>query len=376
MRTRAYALYSMALTGLGNLGETQFMAERIHELDTFSQAALALALYKLGDIDGALAIIPILAETALQRDNLVYWPQPREDGHYYEKTMASTTRSTAIALDAFVQIAPDHAFIPGIVQYLMRERKTYGWGSTNETAFAIIALTDHLLSLASTTTETGFVIELNENEILSGSLGPGVPLSKQIIPYDLIDPGANLLSITTDQDTQLYYTIISRVFLPQEQIEASGNIQITREYIDLTTKKPAEAVIVGDLVKIKLTITIPDGASFIIVEDLLPGGYEALNESLNTTSHEGVSKECAEYEYYESCWPHYYWEDYGYNNKDVHGDRVTFFITEFNAGTLTLSYLARATHSGIFIAMPAEVYAMYDATLWGRSDSTMIEVSR
>jgi len=46
------------------------------------------------------------------------------------------------------------------------------------------------------------------------------------------------------------------------------------------------------------------------------------------------------------------------------------------AGQHSLTYLARATHAGEFVAMPAEVYAMYDATVWGRSGSERFVVGR
>jgi hypothetical protein len=98
---------------------------------------------------------------------------------------------------------------------------------------------------------------------------------------------------------------------------------------------------------------LPDRGFYLIVEDKLPGGVEALNESLNTSSH--VQTIYGD--------PVYYWQDYGYNNKEVRSDRVSFFITELEAGTYTYSYLARATHAGTFSALPAEVYAMYDITL-------------
>lgn len=110
---------------------------------------------------------------------------------------------------------------------------------------------------------------------------------------------------------------------------------------------------------------MPDRGFYLIVEDKLPGGVEALNESLNTSSH--VQTIYGD--------PVYYWQDYGYNNKEVRSDRVSFFITELEAGTYTYSYLARATHAGTFSALPAEVYAMYDITLWGRSPGSTLQVS-
>ena len=142
---------------------------------------------------------------------------------------------------------------------------------------------------------------------------------------------------------------------------------VQRSYQDPRTKKPLEPVEPGNLVQVVLKVSLPENGFFMIVEDKLPGGLEALNESLNTTSHEQTL-------YGEQ--PTFFWEEYGYNNKEVHGDRVSFFISEMMAGEHTFTYLARATHAGTFAALPAEVYAMYDPAVWGRSGSEVLVVSK
>jgi uncharacterized protein YfaS (alpha-2-macroglobulin family) len=106
------------------------------------------------------------------------------------------------------------------------------------------------------------------------------------------------------------------------------------------------------------------------VEDYLPGGLEALNEGLNATNH--VSMDSWEYEDYQP----FYWEEYGYNYKEIRGDRVVFFITSMEKGNHTFTYFARATTSGKFIALPAQAYAMYDLNLWGRSESVDVQINK
>lgn len=78
---------------------------------------------------------------------------------------------------------------------------------------------------------------------------------------------------------------------------------------------------------------------------------------------------------YESYQP-FFWEEYGYNYKEIRGDRVVFFITSFEKGARTLTYYARATTPGQFVALPAQAYAMYDLELWGRSESTNIQIEK
>ncbi|MEW5987109.1 MAG: Ig-like domain-containing protein [Chloroflexota bacterium] len=367
IRTRAYALYSMALARAPNLAETQGLAGQLETLDTFSRAALALTLYEAGDTAGARAIVDYLAETAvMESDGQVHWPGDRYDGNYHHKTMSTATRSTALALSAFAEIRPGHALQEGIVRWLMAQRQPQGWGSTNETSYAILGLTDHLLatSFSESATDSSYTVYLNGDVFTSGRLGRGEPAVSLEIPADRLQPDQNNLRITHSGTGRLYYVLNSRVYLAQNEIEAAGVVEVSRVYLDPGTNRPVEAVTAGQLVKVRLTVDLPEAASFIIVEDSLPGGLEALNESLNTSSHEAVA--------YEE--PRYDWQAYGYNQKEIRPGRVAFFITEMDSQPRTFTYYARATHTGAFVAMPVEVYAMYDLTTWGRSASSQLIV--
>jgi len=367
LRTRAYALYSLAAAGYGDLEATRLLARQVDELDTFSQAGLALALFELGAETEANQVLDLLAESAVQREGYVYWPNPHEDGHYYEKTMASSLRSTALALEAFVRIHAGHPLEPGIVSWLMSQKRSDGWGSTNETSFTILALSDHLLTLEELTAETQYKVQLNDRLLKEGSLGRGEPAVSLVIPASEFASGLNELSVHQASGGRLYYVISSRMLFPQPAIEAAGVIQVERTYWDPKSGKPLESAIAGQLVKVVLQVDVLQNGYFIIVEDKLPGGLEALNESLNITSHEG-----SVYDYDRQGG--YTWQEYGYNNKEVHAGRVSFFISELDSGRHFYNYLARATRPGSFAAMPAEVYAMYDPSLWGRSASSTLSV--
>jgi uncharacterized protein YfaS (alpha-2-macroglobulin family) len=128
---------------------------------------------------------------------------------------------------------------------------------------------------------------------------------------------------------------------------------------------------------VRLTVNLPETGFFMILEDHLPGGMEALNEKLNTTSHVVTLHQSyngySDYYYYDYG-EAFFWQDYGYNNKEIHGGRVSFFIKEMGAGKHVFTYLVRATYSGEFIALPAEAYAMYDERVWGRSTSKQVRI--
>lgn len=367
-RTRAFALYSLAYAGQPQAEANRALLRRAHELDTFSQAALALALEKSGDAEGARLLLSLLERSALQEAGRVYWPSPHEDGHYYQKTMSSSTRSTALALEALLALGEDENRETAVVQWLMDQRRLTGWGSTNETAFSLLALTDYILGRELAAADAAYTLRLNGQVLDQGTLGRSDPALRIELPISSLEIGANPLEFQVEGSQRLYYRITSSLALAQADIPPSGVVELQRTYQDARSGDFIETFAPGQLVKVTLRMDLPEEGFFLVVEDPLPGGLEALNENLNTTSHVQVLSS----EQNEA----YFWQDYGYNNKEIRGDRVSFFITQAATGWRELSYYARATYSGTFLALPATVEAMYDPAYWGRSASGLVEVAR
>ena len=358
IRTRAYALYSMAIAGYGNLDETLALVERADELDTFSQSALALTLHELGETAVSRELLDMLAETAVVNDGFAHWQGDSSDGHYYRKTMASDLRNTALALSAFAQIQPSHPLEAQISRWLMGQRGAHGWGTTNETSFAILGLTDYLLNNKEFNTPMPFTILLNGAKAATGELGGGRPFYTIDIPAAGANKGENSIIISSS-DGKLYYTVSRRAYVSETNINAAGVVDVERVYRDPHTGRPVDSVQTGDVIEVELTVTLADDGSYLIIEDKLPGGLEALNDNLNTTSVAAAFTER---------------QQYNYTHKETWGDRVSYFVTDMGKGKHTLTHYARATQSGTFTAMPTEVYAMYDLAMWGRSASALLQV--
>jgi len=363
-RTRAFALYSLALAGFPEEEASLALADDMLGLDPFSQAALALALSEAGQAEQALVIVDELEAGLLQVGDQAYWPAPHEDGHYYEKTMASSTRSTALGLVALVRIDPDYPGIEGVVRWLVAHRRPSGWGTTNETSFAVLGLTDYILAQEAAEGESGYRVTLNGEEYAQGALAGQGGTAEVVIPADDLRVGSNELLLQQEGEGKLYYALTTRMLRPQPAIDPAGVVSVTRSYRDAESGARIESAQAGQLLQVELEVVLPVDGFYLLIEDKLPGGLEALNESLNSESHL----------FDDSGNGIYYWEELGYNYKEVRGDRVSFFVTELVAGSYTYSYLARATHAGEFVALPAEVSAMYDLALWGRSGSNVLEV--
>jgi alpha-2-macroglobulin len=207
----------------------------------------------------AADVVSMLAESAVRRDTIVLLAQPQEDGHYYDKTMASTTRSTAMALLAFLNINPDHPMITGIVEYLMSQRKLTGWGSTNETAFTILALSGYLLNTQSDLLGASYEVELNGERFAGGELG-GNKLTEVVdIPASQMQQGQNTLRIHQSGSERLYFTLTGRSYLPQQEISSDGNVELERTYLYPQTDRPLREVVAGQLVRVQLRVKLAGG---------------------------------------------------------------------------------------------------------------------
>ena len=367
-RTAAFSLYALTMVGGADSAEAaQALADQTlaggAALDAFSRAALAIALYEQADEERARALLGGLIAEANETEQEAFWPTGLEDGTYRQKTMASTTRTTALVLDALVRVEPDHPLVPKAVRWLLGQRQGKSWGTTQETAFALLALADYVVASQEQAAESAYQVFLNGTLLSSRRFGQDTALRETVtIAASALNPGENELRLVKVGEGRLYARLSGYVYLEQEIVDVAGEIGVVRIYVDPTTGKtlrPQDRLSVGDLVQVRLSVRVPRESWYVIVEDHLPGGLEGLNERLATTSY--VAQEYGE--------EAFGWQENGYNRKDVLDDRVAFFITRLMPGTHTYDYLARVTHAGTFYAAPAQVYLMYAPEVWGRSAS-------
>jgi hypothetical protein len=368
--TRAYALYAMAMSGHGDLAATQALAANVEKdrVNLFGQAGLAIALDRLGDRMGANAALDLVARLAVQTGSYAYWDTGDHDGHYGQKTMASTKRTTALVLSALVRLRPNDALVMKTVQWLMAGRTPSGWGSTQETSYAIIALSDYLVKSGELGGVSDYSIEVNGQVVVSGRIpdqnNTSVP-AEISVPALQLREGENQVRIRRAGTGRLYYVVSLKMYREDLVHLAEGPIKIERSYVDENGSLVRGPVRRGDVLTVWLTVKMPSEASYVLIEDMLPAGFAALNENLGTSSYDGTVAEQHDYG----------WSTRGYNRKDVRDDRVDFFITTLKSGMTTFTYRIRALHDGTFYALPAQVSLMYSTLLWGHSAGSVLVVN-
>lgn len=387
--SRAYVLYALTLAGKGDLGLTNALYDRRAILGNYGKAYLLLALQgqqASGQEGKLMSLVSDLSGAAIASATGAHWEEAQPD----YRTMDTNARSTAIVLDALVRAAPDNSTIPSAVRWLMVARKEGHWATTQETAASLLALTDYLEASGELKADFAYRVSLNGKELATESVNrENVGDSKRLVVQvkELLLGADNRLTVARAKplsgqsgEGKLYYSAALRYFMPGERVAATAEgLALLREYYRLGDEAsgPVTQVAPGETVKVKLTVVALQDLHYLMVEDPLPSGLEAVDTRLKTSSlaaREETGGRSKEEMAQGKSGPPWWKYDY-FNHVEPRDDRVALFATYLPKGSYEYSYLARATSSGEFQALPARGYEMYFPAVQGRSEGSKFTVA-
>ncbi|MFC2082440.1 Ig-like domain-containing protein [Candidatus Bipolaricaulota bacterium] len=344
------------------------------KLSHYARAWLALTL----DLsDGASAAIETLLSD-LYSDAIIsatgaHW----EETDYDWWAMNTDTRSTAVILDALVRLDPDQPLLPNIVRWLMVARKGGIWETTQETAWALIALTDWMVATEELAPTYDFLASINDVEIFEGQTN-GTPLEAPIQltigAGDLIpDAAGNELTISRGEGSgRLYYTAHLTSYLPVEEIDAlQRGIIVQRQYVSSSCAAgeqcgELDTVTAGEEIQVRLTIIAPHDLYYVVVEDPFPAGCEAIDPSLATTSLSAT--EPGLFRDTDDGWGWFYWWWWRwYSRSEFRDEKAVLFADYLPSGTYTFQYTLRAVVPGDYGVLPTFAQEFYFPEVFGRS---------
>ncbi|GAB3580625.1 alpha-2-macroglobulin family protein [Hymenobacter daeguensis] len=320
----AYSLYVLALAGRQAPVAMNYYRANRPLLTEDSRFLLACTQSLLGNQRAFRELLPTKfgSERAARR---------ALDGSFY-----SPIRDEGLILNALVSTDPNNPQIPGIARQLSRQMKQAYWLSTQESAFALLALGKIARQNArSTATATLFI--------------DGKPAGK----FDgkdltLRNVANRNVSIRTTGKGSLYY------FWETEGISASGQVKEEDAYLKVRRQfLNRDGVPLGtpsfrqnDLVVVRISIEAGDAAGEIknvAITDLLPAGLEIENPRIGALRELAWAKDASTPDYL-----------------DVRDDRINLFTTATGAPK-HFYYLCRAVSKGTFKLGPVNADAMYNA---------------
>ncbi len=385
---RAYTLWVLAQADAVPVSRVLTLYDRRTQMSHFGRAFLALALDKAGGPEQAERVQGLLADlggAAQVSATGASWTESQRDA----RTMGSDTRTTAIAVLALSRLDPGNVNLPGAIRWLMTQRREGHWDTTQETAWAVLGLTEAMDSTGELKADYRYTVTLNQAELGQGSVTSqslDQTTTLRATGADLRAGQSNPLTIRREGAGLLYYDAHLRLYTPADKAEpVARGIVIGRQYLlaDPATLKPGVKAVdsfkIGDVAQVKLTVICDERRDYVAVEDPIPAGFEIIDSSLKTASAaaQGAQmeevredgKDPSELPWWERSWWSW-WVD-----SQLLDHKAVFFATELPAGVYELTYMIRAQLAGNFLVAPARAEEMYFPEVFGRSAGGMVTVA-
>jgi uncharacterized protein YfaS (alpha-2-macroglobulin family) len=351
---------------------------------------LALVMAREGERESARRLLaPAWAATKVEGRTATLPPASRRSFYFY-----SPIRPAAYLLSATLAVQPDHPLIGPLVETLVAQGRSSSWiWNTQDYGTAVNALLDFQRRQRAATargvrvTVGGKVVF--DTDAMDPSVDRGVDLRGLAIPRKGQPPLH--LTLTTGSPgasaaTPLYYYLTATTVPTAAPVRPDDHgIQVERWYERYADGKPLTSVAEGDLVRVRIKVTVPSERNFVVVDDPLPAGLEAVDLSLLTvgglpgpgaadsTAREGDGDTGDEARWVYGSWDGGWWSPFDY--KELRDDRVVYVATRLWKGSYTASYLARATTPGTFAKPPAHGEEMYNPAVFGESDGGTFTVT-
>ncbi|HUS65680.1 MAG TPA: MG2 domain-containing protein [Kofleriaceae bacterium] len=357
--TVAMAAYLMAELGAADTGLNARLFEVRDAIPRYGQAFLLMAMARAKAPAAQIATLKdeILTRLAAEGDAVLV--TERIDMHH---EMGSDVRSTAMTMSALLMVAPDHPVIEKLAEGLKQEQLPSGhWRNTQDNLFGLVALADYARTRASGTAKV--VVKLDGKRLVARSLTGGKPV---VLRRSLsgLSPG----TITVEsQGRALYAVRVTEARQDPATTPVAAGFTIVREYLDPETKLPVASPKANQLVRVRLTIKTDAQRHYVAVRDRLPAGLEPVNSRLATEAGDAADDDGGNHERWSMpTWVH----------TDLRDDGATAFADVLAAGEHVFEYNARATIPGTFRVLPAEVEAMYEPEIRGRTAGSQMVVRR
>ena len=179
---------------------------------------------------------------------------------------------------------------------------------------------------------------------------------------DLLKEAANYLVVSRgDGAGNLYYSAYLSAALPVEKIEPlDQGVKFSRQYFTLDDPQtPITEISRGDLVRVRLTVVLPSSMHYLVIDDPLPAGLEAIDSTILTDTAVPTSYTLTDYE--ERGWGWWY-----FTHIELRDEKVVLSADTLPAGTYVFTYLARASTAGTFKVIPPTASEFYFPDVGGQ----------
>lgn len=341
--------------GIAHIEEpAQFNSYWLFSSDARSTAAVLMALMKSSEIKNASAnesfpkkVMDKLSKVAFLKDFI-----KTEDTQAVAKTQDNTVIS--------------------MVRWLSEKAKGGRWRSTQENLFVFWALGTYSKLYESEVPNFTANVNMGQGRNYDTKFtGRSLKVSKKELPLTLFKPQETVdVNIKKVGEGMLFYKLqmnyVPKGILPP----LNEGIEIVKTYYTLDGKPVVGGTFnLGEIYRVDVQLTTSHDRSYVVMESLLPSGFEPVNTSFETESKTAAAtvNESEQDEMYG-------WWYSPFNKTEMWDDRIVVFSNYLPQGTSTYSYLVRATIPGKFYTPPDHAEMMYYPEIFGRTSGSNIEI--
>jgi len=385
---RAFVLDVLAESGEPDAGAAGTLFEQREKMPLFGKAQLLHALALAKADPSLIQKLTTEVEQSLRYDGpraSVSLPETDE----FSGLLDSPTRTSALVLRALVTANPAHPAGPKLALGLLHSRRGGRWRSTQETAWALLALDAYRRAQEAVSPSFQARVFLGQALLADTTFQGHERLAFQSsTPMSALQASSGeVLAFEKKGQGHLFYEArlrFARRQMPQHPIESGffvdkGSRVVTPQSLRDALSSGARGVVsslsAGDLVLVNLTVVAPSEREFVVIDDPLPAGLEAVNTSLEgTSSWAREGDEAPEVNDDDDDGRRWRWEA-PVTRRELRDDRVVFFIDSMEPGVHRFRYLARATSIGTFLAPPTRVEEMYTPETFGQTAGSTLTIA-
>lgn len=339
---RIYAAYVLAQAGrLEQRVVTYLKQVDPTVLQPFSRFQLAGALALSGNMVEAARLVPIDVQPNLF--------EPETGGDFN-----SSVRTDAILLETMLAVDPDGPSSDLVAKSLMERARAGQWYTTQDNAFALMALGKYF-KRKSQFGYTGSIRVEGDKSYAIDSTG---------FSFTRNDLSGKRLTLTVNSGdgTCFYYWQASGVPTDHSAPEFDRGMTVRREYFD-EDAHPVDLKNVRLGSRVVCAITAESTTKLlqnVVINDLLPAGFEIENPRLKTTPRlSWIPKQGGSIDF-----------------QDIRDDRLLIFTNLYPSNKVKFYYSLRAISAGVFKVPPVAAECMYNPLIGSSASSGTVIISR
>ncbi len=347
----AKELEEMKTAMLKNLNDTKL------DLSLQQKAMAAIVMNRFGMQPAAKIAVNSIKEKAVLSDELgMYWKENQPGWFWYQ----APVETQALLIEAFDEVSKDEKSVEEMKVWLLKNRQTNQWNSTKATTKAVYALMNFGKSWMDA--EKGIDVKIGNQKLnLDQNTQSGSGYVKTSWNKAEIKPEMGSVEVAKTSPGVAWGAMYWQYFEDLDKIKsAETGIRFNKKLFvkqnttngpvlkEITTSTPIK---VGDIVTVRLEISIDRNMQFVHIKDMRASGFEPVNV-LSGYKWKG------EFGYYEST-----------------RDAATNFFSDFmRKGTYVFEYDLKANNAGNFSNGITSMQNMYAPELSAQSEGIRVEI--